>query len=107
MRKSYGKVPAYLNKYNKERENAVKQKAYEEEQSKLPPGTRLMGEEERIATLDDLYAAQKATNDQLERLPVVAQSIRMEKHKTELEQKLGRLDKAIDTFSKEKVYVQI
>lgn len=33
--------------------------------------------------------------------------MRMEKHKTELEQKLARLDKAIDTFSKEKVYVQI
>lgn len=50
-------MPQYLNKFNKQREEAVKQRAYEQEMAKLPPGTRLMPEDERLATLDDLRAA--------------------------------------------------
>ena len=52
--KNYGKVPSYLNKYNKQREELAKQRALEEEQAKHPPGTRLMPEDERQATLRDL-----------------------------------------------------
>ena len=75
--------------------------------AKLPPGTRLMPEEERVQTLEDLKAAKKATNTELERLPVTVRSIRMQQHKTELEEKMLKLDRAIETFSKAKVYVQV
>ncbi len=70
--KSYGKVPQYINKFNKQREDAIKQKVLDEENSKLPPGTRLMLEDERKATLEDLVSAKRMTNDQLERLPITA-----------------------------------
>jgi len=100
-------VPQYINKYNKQREDVLIQKALDEENAKMPPGTRLMPEDERLATLEDLVTAKKVTNDQLERLPVVAKSLKMEKHKSELAEKLDRLEKAIETFSKQKVYVQI
>lgn len=78
-----------------------------EEIAKNPPGTRLMPEGERQKTLEDLNLAKKETNMIIEKLPIVAKSMRMEKHKSELEQKLVRLDRAIETFSKEKVYVAI
>ena len=64
-----------------------------------------MPEDERIETLKDLEAAKEVTNAELEKLPVVAHSAKMERHKKELEDKMGRLDKAIETFSKKTVYV--
>lgn len=66
-----------------------------------------MPEEERLATLVDLEQAKKATNDQLERLPIAVKSLKMNEHRKELEEKLTRIERAIDTFSKKKVYVQI
>jgi hypothetical protein len=66
-----------------------------------------MLEDERKATLEDLISAKKITNDQLERLPIANKSMKMISHKRELEEKLTRLEKAIETFSKPKVYVQI
>jgi len=73
--------------------------------AKHPPGTRLMPEEERVATLNDLLEAKELTNKELEKLPVVAHSGKMERHKKELEEKVNRLEKAIETFSKKTVYV--
>ena len=51
----------------------------------LPPGTRQMPEDERQSTLVDLNLAKRETNALIEKLPVVAHSMRMEKHKAELE----------------------
>lgn len=64
-----------------------------------------MGEDERIQTLNDLLEAKAETNRALEKLPVVAHSGKMERHRKELEDKMTRLDRAIDTFSKKTVYV--
>lgn len=100
-------MPLYLNKYNKQRDEAVAQRVLDEENAKLPPGTRLMPEEERLATLADLQLAKRATNDQIERLPITMKSMKMVEHRKELEEKMTRLERAIDTFSKKKVYVQI
>jgi hypothetical protein len=64
----------------------------EAENAKLPPGTKLMSEEERVSTLNDLIKAKQATNDQLERLPIQSKSIKMANHKRQLEEKLTRLE---------------
>ena len=85
----------------------IKQRAIDEEAMKHPPGTRLMPEDERQQTLDDLKSAKDETNKQLERLPVVSHSQKMERHRTELEQKVARLERAIETFSKPNVYVAV
>lgn len=84
----------------------MRQKELDVENSKIPAGTRLMPEDERQDTLADLRLALKSTNDQLETLPIAIKSKRMDDHKKDLEQKLTRLEKAVETFSKEKVYVQ-
>ena len=106
-RKDYGKIPTYINKYKEQREFEAQQKAEEEERLKHPPGTRLMPEHERIETLNDLLQAKAETSRALEKLPVVAHSNKMERHKKDLEDKLIRLERAIDTFSKKTVYVAI
>ena len=105
--KNYGKVPNYLNKYKNQREEEAKQKAEQEEMSKHPPGTRLMPENERLETLRDLKESIVETNRQLETMPVAARSQKIEKHKKELEEKLARLERAVETFSKQQVYVAI
>jgi len=43
-----------LVKRNEEMQDAKDKKADEKAKAKMPPGTRLMGEEERIATLEEL-----------------------------------------------------
>jgi len=75
--------------------------------SKHPPGTRLMPDNERLETLRDLKESIVETNRQLETMPVAARSQKIEKHKKELEEKLARLERAVETFSKEQVYVAI
>jgi hypothetical protein len=52
-----------------------------------------------------LIEAKAETNRALEKLPVVAHSTKMERHRKELEDKMTRLDRAIETFSKKTVYV--
>lgn len=47
MRKGYGKVPKYLQKFKAEKEEEMKQKEIEKEMAMCPPGTRRMPEEER------------------------------------------------------------
>ena len=105
LNKNYGKVPSYINKYNQQREDAAIQRMMEEERSKIPAGTRLMPEEERVETLRDLQESRKEINTALEKLPVVSKTMAMEKHKKELESKMARVDRAIETFSKKTVYV--
>ena len=65
----------------------------------------LRPEDERQATLKDLQEAKAETANQLERLPITNHSAKFERHKKELEEKLQRLERAIETFSKPKVYV--
>jgi hypothetical protein len=95
VNKNYGKVPNYINKFQKEKEDELKRIAIQEEAAKHPPGTRLMPEDERISTLNDLKQAREETSRALEKLPVVAHSNKMERHKKEMEEKLNRLDRAI------------
>jgi len=77
----------------------------EEEKAKHPPGTRLMPDEERLDTLKDLKDSRKEINIAIEKLPVVARTIAGERHKKDLEDKLVRVDHAIETFEKKTVYV--
>ena len=70
----------------------------EEEKARYPPGMRLMPEEERLETLHDLLDSKKEVNTALERMPVVLKTIKAERHKKDLENKMIKIDKAIITF---------
>jgi hypothetical protein len=52
-------VPNYLNKYKHEADERAERLRRMEEESKIPPGTRLMGEEERLQTLAELQGTKR------------------------------------------------
>ena len=52
--KSFGKVPGYIEKFKSEMKMTQEKREIERAKAKMPPGTRLMTEEERIQTLEEL-----------------------------------------------------
>ena len=105
LHKNYGKVPRYVQRYDKQREDLHLQRMEEEEKARHPPGTRLMPEQERVDTLNDLRESKKEISTAIERLPVMSRTIAGERHRKELEDKLLRIERAIQTFEKKVVYV--
>ncbi len=82
--------------------------------SQLPPGTRLLSEEERLETLKNLSQSieeiknvlgEAEVRKILETMPLSLKTLSMRKQKEELERKLDEIDKAIDTFSRKNVYI--
>ena len=103
----FGKVPEYLQKF-KEEAKEKKDRADEAKAArKYPPGTRLIAEDERLATLADLQANKVRVNDILIKMPISMRTESLRKQKTELEIKLLEIDKAISIFSRKEVFVQI
>ena len=64
-----------------------------------------MSEDERLKTLDDLKESRREINNALERMPIANTSMAIIKKKKEMEEKLMRIDRAIETFSKKTVYI--
>ena len=100
-------MPKYIEKYHKLKEEEQERLRQQEEESKVPPGTRLMPEAERLKTLEELHETRKEVNNMLERLPVANQSMAMQRRKRDLEEKLLKIEKAIETFSKKTVYIAL
>lgn len=66
-----------------------------------------MPEDERLKTLEDLQQSKREINTMLEKLPIANKSMALEKKKKELEEKLLRIERAIETFSKKTVYIAL
>jgi Calmodulin-binding len=78
-----------------------------EEEARIPAGTRLMGDEERLSTLADLIQTKREVSTMLERMPIANRTQAAERRKKELEEKLTRIERAIETFSKKTVYIAL
>ncbi len=52
--KSFGKVPNYLERIKHEMEMTKEKREEERAKARMPPGTRLMTEDERVITLEEL-----------------------------------------------------
>ena len=74
--------------------------------AKLPVGTRLMTEEERVHTLEELQKEKKDINDILSNMPLSMKTDALKNKKRELESKLTEIERAITTFSRRVVYVK-
>ena len=66
-----------------------------------------MPEDERLRTLEDLNQTKKDIINMLEKMPVANQSMALVKRKREMEEKITKIEKAIETFSKKVVYIAI
>ena len=60
--KNYGKVPGYIEKYNRQKEELYIKNMIAQERSRNPPGTRLMPEHERLSTLAELKDSRNMIN---------------------------------------------
>ena len=67
----------------------------------------MMSEEERLSTLQDLQVTKKELTNMLERMPIANRTQAAERRKKELEEKLMRIERAIETFSKKVVYIAL
>ena len=107
MHKGFGKVPKYLQKFKTQKEEQLKQKEMEKELAKCPPGTRRMGDEERLQILEDLKQTKQQLESQIMKLPITMKTMSMQKKKQDLEEQVDRVTASIATFSKPVVYVAI
>ena len=104
--KNYGKVPEYIKRFEMEREYERQEKIRKKEEMKYPKGTRLLSEDERVKTLNSLIKSQQELNLILQKMPITNRSVGIQKKKEELIKKLDEIDKAIEMFSKKRVFVK-
>ena len=102
--KNYGKIPNYILNYKKEEEEYLKQ--MEEEKNK-PKNMELLPENERITILNDLIDNKNQLENLLEHFPISNNSLNTQKKKENLINKIIEIEKAIEKFSKKKVYIKI
>ena len=105
--KDFGKTPQYLKNMKIEAEKKKELDNLKKEQEKYPKGTRLLSEEERISTLNKLIESKKEIENLIGKLPITMNSQTAKNKQEELYKKIDEIDKAIDTFSKKKVFVKI
>ena len=74
--------------------------------ARMPPGTRLMTENERIKTLEELQHQKVDVSDLLFSLPLSMKTEALKAKKRELESKLVEIERAITTFSRKIVYMK-
>ena len=107
IHKDFGKTPEYIKKYKMEEKIKKEEIKRKQEEAKLPPGTKLLSEEERLSTLDGLINSKKELTNLLEKMPITTKTLSMQNKKEELIKKLDEIEKAIDMFSKKEVYIKI
>ncbi len=76
-------------------------------EDEVPEGTRLLSEEERVETLKNLKATRTELERALEKLPISLKTVALHKKKEELEKKMDELGRAIESFSKPKVFIAL
>ncbi len=107
LHKDYGKTPLYIKKYEIENELKKEEKRRKEEEAKIPKGTKLLTEEERLSTLNGLLNSKKELTNLLEKMPITTRTIAVQHKKDELIKKLDEIEKAIEMFSKKQVFIKI
>jgi hypothetical protein len=105
--KNFGKIPKYIQKFQQEKEMKEIEAKMEAERKNLPPGMRLMGEDERLEMVRALENTKRDTMNEIERLPITMKTMAMQKRREDLEEKYRNLEKQIDHFSRKKVYIAL
>ena len=74
-KKNYGQVPKYLQRFNQQKEAEQVKKAIEKENSKAPPGTRRMPENERQDMLVELKSTKQTLEKEIQKFPLSMKTI--------------------------------
>lgn len=105
--REYGKVPKYLKKMKINAKLIKDLERKKEEKKNYPKGTRLLSDEERMFTLKKLQESKKELENLVTKLPIILDSIGAKNRQQKLYKELDEIDHAINTFSKNKVFVKI
>jgi len=104
--RSAGAIPRYLVNRKVELAEAAAERRRRAEEELIPPGMRLMGEEERLDTLRILSEQHEETHRSLQMMPFVIETPSQIKHKAHLERRLAEIEAAQKAFSRPRVYVE-
>jgi hypothetical protein len=104
----FGKVPGYLLKRKEEMLTRQEQQhqRYKEHPPDCPEGMRLMKNEDRLATLQQLEDSRLKLLKALADLPLLVDTLMLQRQKTELESRLGDVEKAVRLYSRSRVFVR-
>lgn len=99
-----GKLPKYLVEM-KERD-AEKYRLDSKVDPNCPPDHTVLSEEERLDTLNIAHTKVQDLIDELNRMPMTSQTMRIKNRQIEIEKELNKLDNIVKIFSRPKVYVK-
>ena len=104
----YGKVPSYLLKRKEAMLTRQEQQhqRYKEHPPDCPEGMRLMKNEDRIATLGQLEDSRLKLLKALSDLPLLVDTLTLQRQKAELESRLSDVEKAVRLYSRSRVFVR-
>lgn len=105
-KKDFGRVPLYLQERKIEMAADKAMAAHRKELEDVPPGMRVLGEQERRETLDLLVSDRESVEAQLRRMPFVVETAGLIQRKSALEERLREIDEAMRMFSRPRVLVR-
>ncbi|ESN91245.1 hypothetical protein HELRODRAFT_182101 [Helobdella robusta] len=100
-------IPQYLIERKEEWRQAEETRRRINEEKLIPAGQRLMSEDDGISTLQQTTKKREDIVKQLSHLPLRNDTMKLQKLREDLEQKLAKLDDAVRIFSRSKVSVRM
>ncbi|CAG7835024.1 unnamed protein product [Allacma fusca] len=104
---SLGTVPKYLKQRQDEWKTQADQAAAAASAADVPPGHVLLSEQERVETLQELKSKYSMLINELNRVPIRIDTMRVREHKIQLEQQLQKLERGMAIFSRSRVFVKL
>ncbi|CAL8121838.1 unnamed protein product [Orchesella dallaii] len=103
---SLGTVPKYLKQRQEEWKIQEQERKEAEMNANVPHGYVLLSDDERLEHLRSFKRNYDALINELNRIPIRIDTMRVRDHKVQLEQQLTRLEEAMKTFSRPRVWVK-
>ena len=105
---SFGRVPAYLNAHKAQLEDKKRKEAEDKApKTTLPPGHRILPEDERLDTLALLQKRKDDVDNQISRLPLRIETDGQKRRQGELLKRLADIEQAIKFLSKPNVLIKM
>ncbi|XP_064614193.1 enkurin domain-containing protein 1-like [Liolophura sinensis] len=102
-----GEVPKYLRSRQKKWKQEEEERIANTPDPALPPGHKVLPEEERKQTLALLKQNENELLRQLRALPLCMDTVRVRNKRLELEGKLAEVEEAVKIFARPKVFVKV
>jgi len=102
---SYGKNPKYLEERKQQMKEEKELRMRNMPDPDCPKGMKLMADEERLSTLENLQRSKTEVLQLLGKMPMVLETVSARKKQEVFENKLKEIENAINIFKKPKVFI--